>query len=234
MKNFILLFFIANIYLQAQVDVPKLTQYATDFTNTISQNQIQQLNNRLKIFEDSTSNQLVVLLIPSLEGNAIEEVAHQIATENKIGTKEKENGVLFLISKNDRQVRIEVGYGLEGALPDAISSSIIRNEVIPHFRQGDFASGVFAGVNGIILATAGEYTQIKRDDKKGTGIPFNTIIFIIIFILSTLMRGKRRRGIFLGGMGGLGGSGGGFGGGGFGGFSGGGGGFGGGGASGRW
>lgn len=225
----------------AQEQFPKLNRYATDLTNTISANQLDYLNRDLKTFDDTTSNQLVFLMLASLNNYPIEMFAYEVATKNNIGTKENNNGVLLLVAKNDRKMRIEVGYGLEGALPDALASSIIRNEIAPHFRRDDYYSGIQAGLNAIKLATMGEYKRDKiLDDDEGTGFPvIYFIMFIAISILSS-MRGGRGGGlaglILLGGMtGGKGrSSSGGFGGGSFGGFSGGGGSFGGGGASGGW
>lgn len=224
----------------AQSQVPKLTKYATDFTNTLSGSELNYLNRDLKSFEDTTSNQVLFLMITSLGDYPIEMYTYDVASQNKIGTKENNNGVLLFIAKQDRKMRIEVGYGLEGALPDALASSIIRNEIAPHFRRDDYYGGVQAGLNAIKLATVGEYKRDKKisdEDDGGGGFP---IIYIIIFILiSIFSRGGRGGGlaglILLGGMGG-GRSSGGFssGGGSFGGFSGGGGSFGGGGASGGW
>ena len=124
----------------AQPEVPQLPNWANDFTSTLSPQELQQLNFRLKSFEDTTTNQLVSLMIASLDGYPLEEFAFEVAEKNKIGTKEKSNGVLFLVVKNDRKMRIEVGYGLEGVLPDALSSSIIRNEVAPYFRKNEYYS----------------------------------------------------------------------------------------------
>ena len=159
-----------------------------------------------------------------------------VVEKNKIGTKKFNNGILFFVSKNDRKMRIEVGYGLEGALPDALASSIIRNIIAPYFRSGNYFTGIYKGITAIMSAVKGEYQalpQKTRKKKKVSGI-ITTILFLIIFISSFFRRRGRGRGrgvIFLGGGFGGGGS---FGGGGFGGFSGGGGSFGGGGASGSW
>ncbi len=225
----------------AQPKIPKLTKYANDFTNTLSNEQLNKLNSELKKFDDKTSNQVVFLMINTLDGYPIEMYTNEVAEKNKIGTKENDNGVLFCVVKNDRKMRIEVGYGLEGALPDALASSIIRNEVAPYFKRNDYYSGVVAGLSAIVSATKGEYTRKNRptQNDNGGGFPWGYLIFILLFLF--FGRGGR------GGLGGLlllsalgGGrssySGGGFGGGGFGGggFSGGGGSFGGGGASGGW
>lgn len=237
--NILLIFFLFTVLVSAEVQIPKLSQRVTDQTNTLTQSEINQLSALLQAFEDSTSNQLVVLIMETLDNYPIEDFAYQVGEQNKIGQKGRDNGIILLIVKSDREVRIEVGYGLEGALPDATASSIIRNEMIPFFKNNDYYGGITTGVNSIIKATKGEYQAIpKKEKNKKSPINFQTILFIIFIILSLFGR-KRRRGVFFGGFPGGGFGGGGFGGfggggGGFGGFSGGGGSFGGGGASGRW
>ncbi|MFO7445515.1 MAG: TPM domain-containing protein [Ignavibacteriaceae bacterium] len=236
--------FVLFIFLQvchAQPQVPELKNYANDFTGTLSSNQLGTLNTRLKSFEDTTSNQLVTLMISTLDDYPIEYYANEVAEKNKIGTAENDNGALLLVAKDDKQLRIEVGYGLEGVLPDALASSIIRNVIVPHFRRDDYYTGISAGIDAIISASAGEYTARPNADNEDENPGISTIIFIIIAIIFFFIRGGRRRTgrggfiFFPGSMGGYKGSrGGGFGGGSFGGFSGGGGSFGGGGASGGW
>jgi len=232
-------FFIIITCLSSSVfaqSILKLNKYANDYTKTLSNDQINHLNSGLRIFDDSTSNQVVFLMINTLDGYPIEMYTHETAKKNGIGTKENDNGILFFVAKNDRKMRIEVGYGLEGALPDALASSIIRNDVTPYFRKGQYYNGALAGLNGILAATRGEYKGSPESDN-GNKFPIVPILFII-FILFSLFRRKGRGGrgggmIYYGG--GLGGrSSGGFSSGGFGGFSGGSGSFGGGGASGSW
>ncbi|MCX5902106.1 MAG: TPM domain-containing protein, partial [Proteobacteria bacterium] len=124
-------------------------------------------NTALKKFDDSTSNQIVFLMISALNGSSLEDFTFQTATKNQIGSKKNNNGILFFIAKDDRKMRIEVGYGLEGTLPDALTSSILRNEVRPYFKQGDYYSGIAAGLNAILLATRGEYQG--DGGKRGKG-----------------------------------------------------------------
>ena len=227
----------------AQPEIQLLKYYANDYTASFSGSQISQLNADLKTFDDTTSNQVVFLMVASIDGYPLEMYTFETAEKNKIGTKEHSNGVLFFVAKNDRKMRIEVGYGLEGALPDALSSSILRNEVRPYFKRDDYYSGVVLGLNAIKAATVGEYEGERKIKEEGRGFPFIYLILIIlIMLLSRSGRGGLGSLLLLGGLAGRGGSrgygggfgGGGFGGGGFGGFSGGGGSFGGGGASGGW
>lgn len=244
LRILVVLFFVFQP-LYSQVEIPVLNQWATDYTNTISREELSRLNSDLKNYADTTSNQIIFLMITSLDDYPIEMFAYEAATKNKIGTKNNNNGVLFLVVKRDKKMRIEVGYGLEGALPDALTSSILRNEVRPFFRKDDYYGGVVQGINAMKAAIGGEYTAERKDDDdkedfKGIG----PIIIIILFILFNIFfrgggRGGRRGGgfVFFPGGGGFGSRSGGFGGGGgggFGGFSGGGGSFGGGGSSGSW
>ena len=235
----------------AEVKIPKLDQRVSDFTNTLSFQEWQQLDHELKRLEDTTSIQVVVLMINSLEGESIEEFANRTFTENKIGQAKKDNGVLLIIAKQDHAMRIEVGYGLEGALTDAITSQIIRQEIAPLFKADNYFGGIVTGVDAIMRATAGEY-HVESKGKNAPAVSaglVSLIIFFVIFILMPMMTSRRRSIIgsrghnyysgwgYGGWFGGGGFGGGGFGGGGFGGgggFSGGGGMSGGGGASGSW
>ncbi|MEW6507843.1 MAG: TPM domain-containing protein [Bacteroidota bacterium] len=253
MKKIFLYLYLISACAIAQPEFPVVKNYANDFTSTLSQSELYTLNASLKSFDDSTSSQVVFIMISSLNGYPLELYTYEVASKNKIGSA-KNNGVLFLVSKDDREMRIEVGYGLEGALPDALASSILRNEVRPHFKHGEYYTGVASGLSAILNAIQGEYKSEKKEDEEGIGFPIMYIILVIIFlifsgrkggrgggllpllILSSMGTGSRRSGWGGGGFGGFSGGGGGFsgGGGGFGGFSGGGGSFGGGGASGSW
>jgi len=213
-------------------EIPVLKNYATDFTNTIDAAVLNEMEVFLNNYYRNTSNQVVFIMINSLDGYPIENFAIETAEKNKIGKKGEDTGVLFIVAKEDRKLRIEVGYGLEHLLTDATSSSIMRNEVVPYFKQDDYTGGVKAGINSIVKTLSGEYkpSEVENADEETLGIKdILGIILIIIFLL--FFRGGIPLGMLLGG--------GGFGGGrssggGFGGFSGGGGSFGGGGASGNW
>ena len=151
----------------AQPQIPKLKMWATDLTNTLTKSELNELNIRLRTYQDTTSNQILVLMIPSLEGYPIEMLAEETATQNKIGTEKNDNGILLLIAKDDRELRIEVGYGLEGAVPDAIASSIIRNVIRPRFRDDYYYQGINEGINAIISAIGGEYKAVDADEDDG-------------------------------------------------------------------
>jgi uncharacterized protein len=248
MKKIIFLLIMPFFFVKAQTEFPTLNQFATDFTSTLSSSELNTLNSALKSFQDSTSNQVIFLMVSSLNDYPLESYTYEVAAKNKIGTAKNNNGILFFIAKDDRKMRIEVGYGLEGALPDALTSSILRNEVKPYFKHGDYYSGIAAGLNAIMKASIGEYKNENRKDEEEEGgkFPFGVIIAIIIFIIVSSRGGKGKGGgilpwLIIGSMSGGSRRSGGFGdgggsgfGGGFGGFSGGGGSFGGGGSSGSW
>ena len=215
-----------------------------DEANVLSSDTKASLEYTLQQERDSSSNQIAILIVRSLNGESLEDFSLRVAEAWKLGEKEKDNGVLLFIAVDDRKMRIEAGYGLEGVLTDALSSRIIRNEIAPRFREGDYNGGVQAGVAAIIQGIKGEYINEdpaprKKNSKRS---PFITILILII-ILIFASRGRRGGGGgghwssgrgWIGPIGGgaLGGSSWGSGGGG--GSFGGGGGFGGGGSSGSW
>jgi uncharacterized protein len=246
----------------AQDFPPVATSLVTDYTNTLSSGQKQQLENKLLAFEDSTTIQIAVVVMNSTGDYDIADYGDRLAQKWGVGNKKYENGILFLVALGDRAVTIRTGYGLEGAVPDVIAYRIIENEVKPAFRQGDYFKGIDDGTSAIISYTKGEYKADPKDGystEVGGGVPIIFIIIVIIIVISLISKsgggGKNGGGRVMGGRGSSdlfwwtllnslgggrggdngGGFGGGFGGGGGGGFGGfGGGGFGGGGASGRW
>jgi uncharacterized protein len=236
---------------------PRPERYVTDTAGVLG-GRAEELNSRLEQYERETSNQILVWIAPRLPENAtLEEFTVAAARAWKVGQAGKNNGAVLFVFTEDRKMRIEVGYGLEGSLPDATAHRIQEEEILPRFRSGDYAGGVEAGVQAMIAATKGEYkgsgrtvaegsSRRRRSSLAGCIVP---LVFLVFFILLPLSRLGRRgwrtygsRGWWTGGGGfggfggGWGGGGGGFSGGGFsgGGFSGGGGSFGGGGSSGSW
>ncbi len=191
----ILVLFVQNSYSQrskSTVSTDKVRSYVTDKTSTLTSSQLKSLESKLSAFEKETSNQLVVWMESSLDGNSVEDRSYELAEQNGIGQKGKNNGVLLYIAKEDRKLRIEVGYGLEGALTDALSSQIIRKEITPLFKKGNFYDGINLGVDAIIKATKGEYTADKesKDNNSGSGIcciPFPALIFFFIFFFIFVM-----------------------------------------------
>lgn len=229
----------------------KPTQLVNDFTGTLTPDQKQALENKLVAFDDSTSTQIAVVIVPAMDGRDIADYNVQLGRAWGVGGKEYNNGVVLLIAKDDRKLNIATGYGVEGALPDITSKHIIDEAIVPNFKGNDYYRGIEEGTDAIIKALRGEYKAPANYNKQKSGGGIGRIIFIIVLIVVFLaISGGRggggsfmsRRGyaawtignILLnsGGRGGGGWSGGGSSGGGFGGF--GGGSFGGGGSSGSW
>jgi uncharacterized protein len=237
---------------------PPLTGRVVDQAGIMTDQSRNELEGKLKTLEDKSGIQLVVATVRSLEGNDIETYANQLFRNWRLGEAKKNNGVLLLVAPNEHKVRIEVGYGLEGTLTDALSSVIISSAIVPRFKASDFSGGIERGVDGIIGVLSGDTADwqpkpsVRAEDSAPLANELFSILFVLlaIFVVWSLIRSARgpqsgrqvgRSGpiIFLppgGGWrssrwgGGFGGGGGGFGGG----FSGGGGWSGGGGASGRW
>ena len=155
---------------RAAVNIPpKPAARVTDLTGTLARAEQARVEAKLAAFERETTHQIAVLVIPSLEGEPIDVLSHQIATSWKLGQAGKDNGILFLIATRDRKLRIEVGYGLEGVLPDGKAGAIIREVIAPRFRQGQFATGIEAGVDAIMAATRG--AVIPESGKRPGGTP---------------------------------------------------------------
>ncbi len=254
----LLLLFLTWLAGAAEVMPPAPARYFNDYAGVVSAPTADGLNNLLKEFERTNSSQVVVAVFPKMQSDSsIEDYVHRMFETWKIGQKSKNNGVLLAVFTQDRKLRIEVGYGLEGALPDALARRIIDGEITPQFKRGSYDAGLTAGVNAILAATKGEYEVSNL--ARGGGAPgwfirniiFNRFFpwhifigFILIHVLGSLLfrRGRRgtvydrkgRRRYDSGGWFGGSSGGGGWSSGGGGGFSGGGGSSGGGGASGSW
>lgn len=248
--------------LAADIQFPALTGRVVDDAQLLTPEQEEALTGKLAALEQQTGDQLVVVTLPSLQDQEIEDYGYQLGRHWGIGQKANNGGALLIVAPNERKVRIEVGYGLEGVLTDAYSSLIIRNDILPAFRQGDYAAGILSGTDAIIAQLTADpaEAQARAEAAKSAAaerpkpvLPAVVILLIFAFMVFGMARaaagGRRHRGRGNGlapiliwaasealrnqGRGGRGGWGGGGGFGG-GGFGGGGGGFGGGGASGGW
>lgn len=138
------------------VEVPYLTGRIVDNAQILSPETNLALTEKLRLHEEQTTNQIAILTIPTLDGESIEDFAGRVFEEWKLGQKDKDNGILMIIVPDDRQMRIEVGYGLEGAMPDIIAGQIIRNIMAPKFKEGDFNGGIMAGADALISGLEGE------------------------------------------------------------------------------
>ena len=185
---------LANQGLLAQPQIPTVEQRVNDFTNTLTFNEWKSIESMLKRFEDTTSNQIVVLMIDSLKGEAIEDYAVKVFEKNKIGQAKKDNGVLLVVAKDDHKIKIEVGYGLEGVLTDLVCEQIIQKEMIPQFQEANFYGGILTGVTSIMEATAGEYKAEPRG-KAAPAISGGLVIAFLLFFFYFLipMVASRRR-----------------------------------------
>lgn len=174
----------------------KPTTLVNDFAGVLSSEQKQQLERKLVAYDDSTSTQIAILLVNTLEGRPIEETALNIYRSWGIGNKKTSNGVLILAAIEDRQIRIEVGYGLEGAIPDITANQIIRNDIGPDFRSGDYYDGLDKATQSLIQAARGEYKAPEGYNKrKGRGSGIGNIIgFIVIIIIVAVIAGRGRGG----------------------------------------
>lgn len=169
--------------------------YVSDFANILTEQQRQQLEQKLTSFAQTSSNQVAVVLIPSLDGDTVENFAVKLFADWQIGQTKLDNGVLLLVAIQEHQMRIEVGYGLEGALTDAQSGRIIRDILTPAFRANDFYGGIDRGTDAIIAATRGEYQAISSSDQslpsEGLLQALGFVFFLAIqFIASVLARSK--------------------------------------------
>jgi uncharacterized protein len=181
---------------RAEVPVPELTQRVTDLTGTLDAATIQQLDRKLADLEARKGSQIAVLLIPSLEGEDIASFGIRVADKWKVGRKRVDDGVILIVAKNDRKLRIEVGYGLEGAIPDAIANRVISEIITPKFRAGDFAGGINAGVDQLIRLINGEplpepTKQPQRNSSElGSAFIFSLIGGIIGGAILSMLIGR--------------------------------------------
>jgi uncharacterized protein len=244
---FILLAFTS--FSQNLLPKPNPPKLVNDAAGVLSPDQVAILEQKLVALDDSTSNQIAVVLIKSLDGYEVAEYANKLFRAWGIGNKKTNNGVLILAAIDDKKIWIEVGYGLEGAIPDVTASAIYRNEIIPEFKQQNYYRGIDRAIDALSKAAVGEY-KVKRERGKGEGggndiggiLKFILIVIVVIIIIARGGGGRgggmmSRRGVGgiaeamlwssllgggnRGGGGWGGGSSGGFGGGGFGGFGGG-------------
>ena len=180
--------------LHAATAVPKLARHVTDLTGTLTAQQVDQLDAQLTALEKTKGAQLVVLMVDSTGSQSIEEYSLAVAEANKVGRKGTDDGVLLLIAKNDRAVRIEVGYGLEGAIPDAANARIIREYMAPKFRTGDYAGGINDAVGALTQLINGESlpppVQGAPREQHGPGFQgvFMIALFAAIFLRGVLGR----------------------------------------------
>lgn len=169
-------------HLACSLDVPQLRGRVNDYAQLLSPATAERLEQTLADFEHSDSTQIVVLTIPSLDGETLEGYSIKVAEAWRIGQKKLDNGVILLIAPQERKIRIEVGYGLEGVLTDLVSGRIIRGDIAPLFKKNQYDAGITAGVSSIIQVVRGEYHAQPRDLKQGKKSA-NPIFTLLVFLL---------------------------------------------------
>lgn len=199
-KTLLFILLISSVCLQAQIGkvVPKKPSPSEglvhDKTNTLTAEQESHLESKLIAYDDSTSNQIAVIIISTTDGNSIEDVALEILRTWGVGGQaDKDNGIVLLIAIEDRKVRIEVGYGLEGAVSDYTAKSIIDNEILPNFKAGNYYRGIDEAIDAIVKAAAGRYEAPKGYRKGKTGLKDWQVFLIVVGVwlfLGMISKGK--------------------------------------------
>ena len=182
------------------LDVPQLTGRVNDYARMLSPEAASLLEQKLAAFERDQTTQIVVLTIPSLQGDDIDQFTIRVADQWKIGQKGTDNGVLLVLAQAERKVRIEVGMGLQGVLPDITAGRIIRDVMLPHLKTGDFEQGIAAGVDGIIAATKGEF-KASPDERRSRTHPRGSptlLTFLLFTGVAAVVLGSVSR--YLGGL----------------------------------
>ena len=181
---------LAAWWVRADVAVPTLTARVTDLTGTLSGEAVNRMETKLAAFEARKGSQIAVLIVPTTQPEDIEQYGIRVADQWQLGRKGVDDGIILLVAKNDRRVRIEVGRGLEGALPDAIANRIITDTITPHFKSGDYDGGVEAGVDQMMAVVNGE--PLPEPDKKwehsnglGNVLP---LLMVVVFVGSGVLR----------------------------------------------
>ena len=184
----------------AQVPLPKFEARVTDLTGTLTAQQQASLEEKLAAFESRKGSQVAVLVLPSVKPETIEQFGIRLAESWKVGRKQPDDGLILIVAKDDREMRIEVGYGLEGALPDVLAARIIDDTIAPLFKQGDFYGGINAGLDQVIRIIDGEALPEpdrawKKDTGPGPGTAFSIpLLFFGVVILTTILRKVAGRG----------------------------------------
>lgn len=174
------------------VPVPPLVRHVTDLTATLDQNQLEQLDAKLMAFEQRKGSQIAVLVVPTTNGEPVEQYALRVAERWKLGRKKVDDGAVLLVAKNDRTLRIEVGYGLEGALNDATAKRIIEEIILPRFHSNDYAGGIDAGIDSMLKVIDGEGlapVPVSRNTSPSFDFPhFLPAALVAIVLIGSLLR----------------------------------------------
>lgn len=207
LKNLlVLLALLCSVTNGLALEAPPLGARINDYASMLSPQSTAALEQKLAAFERETSNQIVLLTVPSLQDETIEGLAIKVADAWQIGQEDKDNGVILLLAKQERKIRIEVGTGLQGALPDITAAQIIRNVMAPHLKTGNYDAGITAGLDAIIAATKGEFKATAADRKaarkqpsSGAGLLLILLLFVVMLVAAAGAR-SRAAGTLTGGI----------------------------------
>ena len=169
----------------AAFQVPTNDGFVTDTTGVLTAEQDATLEQRLMDYQKQTSNEIAVVMVPSLDGESIADAAVEVGRAWGIGDEEKDNGVLLLIAHDDRELFLATGYGLEGAVPDIVAKGIVEKDILPHFREGNYYDGITAGLDALEMHIAGEYTADRylAEDESDWGAFGGAFIFFLFILL---------------------------------------------------
>ena len=193
----IVIFLLTIAAASAALEVPQLRGRVSDYANVLQPDQASALESQLAQLERDTGHQVAVLTVPTLDGEDIEGFSIRVAESWKIAKKGFDNGVILLVAVKDRRLRLEVGYGLEGVLPDAIAKRITADYIVPHFRQQDYGGGIVAGINAVDKILRKEplpEAALKKDQSRGGNLSFPVMLaitFAVLFVFAMLWLGLR-------------------------------------------
>lgn len=201
-KLILLVFFLSGIYANAQFTIPKVPSFQTsvyDYADVLNPVEEKELENKLIRYSDSTTTQIVVITIDDLKGESIGILSPRWAHEWGIGQEKEDNGILILLSKNDREIWIAPGYGVEDRLTAGINGELIRNIIIPEFKAGSYYNGLDKGADAIFEVLKGKYKGSRKESNNP--LPFILIVIFIIILIVLSSRGRKGGGNFRGGGG---------------------------------
>lgn len=181
-----ILFSLLSLPMQAEIQIPELQDRVMDLTNTLTQEQKVHLADKLKSLESEKGSQLAILIIPTTDGETIEQFSLRVVEKWKLGRNKIDDGILILVAKNDRKMRIEVGYGLEGILPDAICKRIITEQMRPNFKGGNYFEGLDSSTESIISVVKGEplpEPKISNKNKKSFEETIGNMLVVFVFAI---------------------------------------------------
>ena len=181
-------------------EVPPNDGFVTDTAGVLTEDQEADLEQKLQIYREQTSNEIAILIVDSLKGEVIADVAVQIGRAWGIGTKDNDNGILLLMAYQEREIFLGTGYGLEGAVPDIVAKGIVETDMLPHFREGKFYEGFIAGLEALRRHIGGEYTAERYQEEEGSDFPPAAIFFVFILLQWLFAIMARTKSWWLGGI----------------------------------